>query len=195
MKRNTVVLLGIVTVGLVLTALIAAIITALRDGGESMLHPHVLSAKAETNGCLTVTFLMTNGSSQSFPWLATTTPNGPIPYYVVQTRTREGWSRTTPFTNYWFSHHLLADASWEFQLTLPASDRVHSVVFFYTVGQRDGPWLVRQTHNLLKNLTLEKDQHELRSPILEAGQIGAASGSQPVSSETHSTSGTAAPRR
>ncbi len=154
--------------GLVVTALLAALITALRECDESKLHLHVLSSKAHTNGSLTVTFMVTNGSSKTFPWLATTTPNGPAPYYVIQTKTADGWSRMTPFTNYWFSHHLLADASWDFQVTLPPSDRARSVVFFYTVGQRDGSWLVRQTRNLLKNLTLEKDAHELRSPILEA---------------------------
>ncbi len=174
MNLNRVVTLAIVTLGLVVTGLIAALIIAVREGEESKLHLHVLSSKTDTNGSLTVTFLMTNGSSKTFPWLATTTPNGQSPYYVIQTKSRGGWSRTTPFTNYWFNHHLLADMSWDFELTLPASDGARCVVFFYTVGQRDGPWLVRQTHNLLKNLTLEKDAHQLRSPILEANQIGAA---------------------
>ncbi len=166
MKRNTVVLLGVVVIALLAAALIATLKTVLGEGGESTLHVHILSSRIDTNGSQTVSFTVTNGSSKTFPWLATTAPNGQAPYYVIETRTGEGWSRTIPFTNYWFSRHFLADTSWEFDVSLATSERPRRMVFFYTIGQPDGPWLVRQAHDLLKNLTLEKDTHELRTPIL-----------------------------
>ncbi len=118
---------------LVAAALITALITALRETNESALHVHVLSPKTATNGSQELTFIVTNGNSRVFPWLATTTPDGPAPYYVIETKTEEGWTRTTPFTNYWFSHHLLAGASWKFQVPVP-SERAHRAVFFIRSG-------------------------------------------------------------
>ncbi len=190
MKRNTVVVLGIVAALLVVAALTIALITATRESDESKLHIHILSAQTDTNGSQIVTFLVTNANSKTFPWLATTTPDGQAPYYVIETKTEEGWRRTTPFTNYWFSHHLLAGASWEFQVSL-ASEQAHRLTLFYTVGERDRGWLQRQGRDLLKNLTLVKDKHELRSAILQANPIGAADRSQPVRQETNRTSAAA----
>ncbi|HWH70716.1 MAG TPA: hypothetical protein VNT26_15105 [Candidatus Sulfotelmatobacter sp.] len=195
MKRNTVVALGIVAIVLVAMALLTALLTALREGDESTLHIHVMSSRTDTNGNETVSFMVTNGNPKAFPWFATTTPNGQAPYYIIETKTQEGWRRTTPFTNYWFTHHLLPNTSWEFETSLAGSDRARRVIFFYTIGQRARPWLVDQMHNFLKNLALEKGEHELRSAILEANQIGAANGSQPVRSGTNSTSSAAGSRR
>ncbi len=179
MKRKTILALGIVAMMLMATLIIVAVRTAVRESDESMLHVHLMSSMKDTNGIEVVGFTVTNANSKAFPWFATATPDGQSPYYVIETKTKAGWSRTTPFTNYWFTHHLLPNTSWEFPVSLGASDRPRRLIFFYSVGQRAQPWFVDKMHNLLKNLTLEKDQHELRSAII-GPDMGEANGRLPV---------------
>jgi hypothetical protein len=195
MKRST-----RVTVGILAMISVATVLTIAYSWGDgARLHIDVVASKSDASGGNTISFIVTNGNSRPFPWFAfatVATPNGEAPYFAVETKTRDGWKRTSNVKNYSFTHYLLPNHSWEFQASLAQSEQPRRMVLFYTVAVRqDRPWIHRQTRELLKTLGLAKDTHELRSEVLQANKIVPANGSQPIRSETNRTSSAAGSRR